>query len=107
MKKLLVCFIMSTFLFSCGGKNFIVNQVESHSYVLIKGDSKKEQVIIDNGQPLVLGADTKEYKLDDGVNASKLQINEGTHTIKIIRDGNVIIQRNFFVTPGNSFEVNL
>ncbi len=107
MRNLIIYSIMSLFLFSCGGKNFTVNQVESYSYVLIKGDSKKEQVIIDNGQPLILGTDTKEYKLDDGINASKLQINEGTHSIKIIRDGNVIIQRNFFVTPGNSFEVNL
>lgn len=107
MKKIIAYFIVSLSLFSCGGKNFIVNQVEKHSYVLIKGESKKEQVIIDNGQPLVLGTDTKEYKLDDGVNASKLQINEGTHTIKIIRDGNVIIERKFYVTPGDSFEVNL
>lgn len=107
MKKIFLLLSVSLFLGSCGGKNFTVTQVENHAYLLIKGDSKNEQLIIDSNAPLVLGVDTKEYKLDDGANASKLQIEEGTHTIKIIRAGNVIIQRKIYVTPGNTFEVNI
>lgn len=106
IKKVLMLFILAT-LSACGGKNFTVNQVESHAYLLIKGESKKEQVFIDSSSPLILGIDTKEYELDDGVKASKIQISEGTHNLKIIRNNKVIIQRNFYVTPGNSFEVNL
>lgn len=107
MKKIILFLSVALLVGSCGGENFTVTQVENHAYLLIKGDSQKEQLIIDKNAPLVLGVDTKEYRLDDGVNASKLQIEEGTHTIKVIRDGNVIIQRSFYVTPGNTFEVNI
>ena len=106
IKNILLISLLVSFA-SCGGKNFTVNQVETHAYLLIKGESKKEQVFIDTSSPLVLGVDTKEYDLDDGVKASKIQISEGTHNLKIMRNNKVIIERNFYVTPGNSFEVNL
>lgn len=106
IKKILFLTLMISFT-ACGGKNFTVNQVESHAYLLIKGNSKKEQIFIDSNSPLILGVDTKEYELDDGIKASKIQISEGAHNLKIIRNDKVIIQRNFYVTPGNSFEVNL
>ncbi len=99
---------MTILLQSCGGKNFTVNQVDQFSYLLIKGRSNNEQVYINSEDSFVtLGKDTKEFKLEDGNVASKIQINEGQHKIKIMRDGKVIIHRNFYVTPGNSFEVNL
>ncbi len=107
MRKNILYFMSCLLVASCGGKNFTVNQVENHAYLLIKGESKKEQLIIDSNSPIILGVDTKEYKLDDGIKASKLQIEEGTHTIKVLRNGNIIIQRNIYVTPGNTFEVNL
>lgn len=107
MIKQLFLLIVLTVITSCGGKSFTVNQVESHAYLIIKGKSAKETVIIDSSPGLVLGIDTKEYVLDDGISASKIQIKEGTHNLKIIRNNNVIIQRNFYVTSGNAFEVNI
>lgn len=107
MIKKLFFFIVLIAFASCGGKNFTVNQVDSHAYLIVKGKSNKETVIIDSFPGLILGVDTKEYILDDGVNASKIQINEGAHNLKIIRNNNVIIQRNFYVTSGNTFEVNI
>lgn len=106
MKNFLII-IPLLILCSCGGKNYTKTQVENFSYLLIKGDSANEQVFIDNSTPIVLGDDTEEYELDEGVNASKIQIKDGTHEIKIVRDGKVIIQRKFYVTPGDTFEVNL
>ena len=92
MKNLILCITTLFLLTACGGKNFTVNQVDTHSYVLIKGESKKEQVIIDANQTIILGIDTKEYTLDESTNASKIQISEGTHTIKIIRNEQIILK---------------
>jgi hypothetical protein len=108
MKRLLIFLMTALALSSCGGKNFTVNQVDSFAYLLIKGQSNKELVYIDSEDSfLTLGKDTKEYKLDDGNYANKIQLKEGQHKLKILRNGEVIVHRSFYVSPGNSFEVNL
>ena len=107
MKKILLFTLLAFFLFGCGGKNYTVTQVDSHAYILIKGDTNKEKLFIDNSKALILGSDTSSYSLDSGENANKIRIKEGTHILKIMRDGKIIINRKFYVSPGNTFEVNL
>jgi hypothetical protein len=108
MKKILILLLATFALYSCGGKNMTVNQVDGYSYLLIKGHSNNELVYIDSDESfLTLGKDTKEYKLDDDNYANKIQIKDGQHKLKILRNGQIIVHRSFFVSSGNSFEVNL
>jgi hypothetical protein len=108
MRGILILLFTTFALYSCGGKNTTVNQVDGYSYLLIKGRSSNELVYIDSDESfLTLGKDTTEYKLDDDNFANKIQIKEGQHKLKILRNGQVIVHRSFFVSSGNSFEVNL
>ena len=107
MKKLILLISIVFFFTACGGKNYTVSQVSSHAYLLIKGETTKEKLFLDSSRVIVLGKDTDSYTLDNGENANKIRISEGTHLLKITREGKVIINRKFFVSPGNTFEVNL
>lgn len=108
MIKISLFSILLALVAGCGGKNFTVTQVEQYSYIIVKGSPNGEQLFIDDEKvPLILGTDTQTYKLDEGISASKIQIKEGQHKIKILRAGKVVVNRTFFVTSGNTFEVNL
>jgi len=105
MKKLSLILGLILTLTACGSYQQTV-QVQDKSYLLIIGDPSGSILTIDNGQPIKLGVDTSSFDLY-GKTATKIQIEIGTHTIKIIKNGEVIIHRKFYVSNGNSFEVEM
>lgn len=105
MKKLLFSLGIMLVLTACGSYQQTV-QVDDKAYLLIIGEASGNVVTIDNGKPLELERDTSSFDLN-GVTATKIEVSIGTHTVKIIKDGELKVNRKFFVTTGNSFEVRL
>ena len=105
MKKLLLVIVTLIAVTSCGTYRE-TTQVDDNAYLLLIGDPARNIVTIDNGSPIDLSKDTQSYNLN-GKTATKIQIPVGTHTVKIMKDGELIINRKFYVSTGTSFEVEL
>ena len=105
MKKLLFIFGVMLALSACGTYQQTV-QVDDKAYLLIIGEANGNVVTIDNGKPLELEKDTASFDLN-GVTTTKIEIAIGTHTVKIIKNGELKVNRKFYVSTGNSFEVKL
>jgi len=105
MTKALFLSVLFLMTAACGTYQ-ATTQLEEGTYLQLIGDTNKEQLIIDNGEPIVLGEHTKSYDLN-GRTATKIKVQPGTHTIKLMRQGQVVIHRKIFITDGNSFEVKI
>lgn len=106
MKKVIFSVMLLLSLTGCGTYRQSV-QVEDNAYLLLIGYPQGQEVlIIDDSEQIDLVNDVQSFDLN-GKNAIKIQISAGTHNIKIIRDGAISVDRNFYVSTGNSFEVQL
>jgi len=105
MKKLLFIVYTALMLTACGSYQQTV-QVQDRAYLLLIGDPSGSVVTIDNNKPLELGKDTSSYDLN-GEKATKIQISIGTHTVTVTTNGVLKVNRKFYVSTGNNFEVRL
>jgi len=105
MKKIILIFISSLVLSACGTYQETV-QVSDKAYLLIIGQPQGCETNIDNNAPLALEKDTKSFDLN-GRTATKIEIPIGAHEVKITCNGQLRVHRKFYVSNGNSFEVNL
>ena len=105
MKKLILLFAMVLVLAACGAYQQTV-QVSDKAYLLIIGDPDGGVVTIDDGKALAMEKDTVSFDLN-GQTATKIEITIGSHTVKITKNGELIVNRKFYVSNGNSFEVRL
>lgn len=92
-------------LAGCGTYNQSV-QVDDKAYLLLIGNPVNCIVTIDNQKPINLSRDTVSYNLN-GQQATKIEIPIGRHKVKITKNGDIIVHREFYVSTGNSFEVQL
>ena len=105
MKKISLILGIVLTLTACGSYQQTV-QVKDKSYLLILGDPTGGILTIDSGKPIKLGVDTTSFDLY-GKTATKIQIQIGTHTVKIIKNGEIKVHRKFYISNGNSFEVEM
>jgi len=105
MKKIILIFISVLGLSACGTYQETV-QVDDKAYLLIIGEVKGCDAVIDGAAPLMLDKDTQSYYLN-GRTATKIEIARGSHEVKITCGGQLRVDRKFYVSNGNSFEVNL
>jgi len=105
MKKLLLLLAIALTLVGCGTYQQ-TTQIDDSAYLLIIGDPSGSIVTIDNAKPLKLGEDTVSFDLN-GKTATKIKLSTGTHTVKIMKNGKLKVNRKFYVSSGNSFEVRL
>ena len=92
-------------LTGCGAYNQAV-QVNDKAYLLLIGNPYNNIVTIDNQKPINLSLETVSFNLN-GQKATKIEIPIGKHTVKITKNGIDIVNRVFYVSNGNSFEVKL
>lgn len=105
MKNLLMIIVSLFMLTGCGTYSQSV-QVDDKAYLLLIGDPDGNVVTIDNGKPINLSNETTSFDLDGKI-ATKIQLSIGSHTVKVTRDGALIVSRKFYVSTGTSFEVQL
>lgn len=98
-----VSFLLLT---GCGTYNQAV-QVNDKAYLLLIGNPYNNTIVtIDNQKPINLSQETVSFNLN-GQKATKIEISIGKHTVKITKNGIEIVNRVFYVSNGNSFEVKL
>lgn len=105
MKKLLIIIMALFVITSCGTYRQSV-LVDDKAYLLLIGDPNGSVVTIDNGKQIDLSQETTSYDLN-GKTATKIEVSIGSHTVKIIKNGNLTVNRKFYVSTGTSFEVQL
>lgn len=105
LKKFFILTILIVFVSGCGTYRQSV-QVDDKAYLLLIGNPGGNVVTIDNNKPIRLAEETASYNLN-GRTATKIQVSIGTHTVTVEKDGKVIIKRKFYVSTGDSFEVQL
>jgi hypothetical protein len=95
MKKVFWGIFLLLIIASCGYKEGII-QPSDKSYLKFSGNVENVSVQIDNGEPFVL----KSYITQSGGQERKIrpdkklyQVSPGRHTIKIFRDGILIVDR--------------
>ena len=79
---------------------------DGSSYLLLIGEPEGESVKIDGAAPFVLGKNTESFDLN-GREATKIRIPRGKHRVKITRGGNLLLDRVFFISEGQSFELEI
>ena len=106
MKKALFLFFGMIFLFACGYKEGIVQKAEN-SYLKFSGNWENASVQIDDMESFILKRtvnpeDTERRYPDD----NKLyQIAPGKHSLKVYREGNLVINRIVFLENQATMEV--
>ncbi|MCH9705290.1 MAG: hypothetical protein K0U15_04095 [Proteobacteria bacterium] len=108
--KQLVAFLFPLLLLGlsgCGGYYNQAVQVEDNGYLLLTGQKFEGKVLVlDDEQEIHLVRDVKKFILQ-GKNAIKIQISAGKHNLKIFDGGKIMINRDFYISTGTSFEVAL
>jgi len=105
MKNSFLIILCSLGLSACGTYQETV-QVDDKAYLMVVGTPTGCVSVLDNVTTLHLGKDTKAYDLN-GRTVTKIEIARGAHEVKITCQGQLRVHRKFYVTNGNSFEVNL
>ncbi|OIQ15954.1 MAG: hypothetical protein BM556_16805 [Bacteriovorax sp. MedPE-SWde] len=99
----LICLLFITI--SCGTYKS-QTQIDKYSYLQLVGEVNGEKLILDNGTAIKLGESTESFDLN-GRTVTKIRIERGKHIVKITRNNEIIINRTFFVSSGNVFEMEL
>ena len=105
MKVKLFILSLALLLVSCGSFKS-QTQVDNYSYLQIVGEVDGEELSIDGRGGIVLGDTTESFDLN-GKTVTKIRVEKGKHTMKISRNGKLIVNRVFYVSEGNIFEVEL
>lgn len=116
-------------LSGCGGVYSQSVQVDDNAYILLTGDSFDGKVLVINDEQEVHLMDRavpvdgntsqaqnnyvktvrgRAFSFDlNGKNAIKIEIPAGKHNVKIYDNGNLVVNRDFYVSTETSFEVTL
>ena len=105
-RKILVVF-MAIILAGCSSSYNSVTQVNDTAFLQLSGNFFDTQLSIDNESPITLSEGSIEtFKIDDKV-VVKFPISTGKHNLKVVRRGEIIVNRIIYVTNSNIFEVKV
>ena len=100
MKKVILLLLGILILHACGYQEGIV-QKEGKSFIKFAGNLENVPVQIDDMNQFVLKSGSKS-----GADDNKLyQVSQGKHSIKVYRDGNLIVNRILFLDNQATAEV--
>jgi len=105
MKKLIIIPILALLFISCtyGNREGVV-QKSGKSYLHFQGNPANVTFVIDDGEPINL----EEEKGSDRYAPNLLyEISPGKHSLKVFRNGELIIERLIYVASSETKEVEL
>jgi hypothetical protein len=105
MKKVILLFLGIMVLYACGYQEGIIQKGEK-SFIKFSGNWKNISVQIDDMDRFVLksGSDSEQSSGDDN-NNKLFQISPGKHSIKVFRDGNLVVNRILLLDNQTTTEV--
>lgn len=103
-----IIFVLFSFLMlGCTSSYESVTQVDdTKAFVLLTGNFEGASLQINSNSPIVLSDDIETYTLD-GSEVAKFEVTAGTNTIKVFKNGALVVNRKLYITNGNSIEVNV
>ena len=96
MKEFLILIVSIILFTSCGGYNSGVLEKESTGYIKFLGNITNASVEIDQSIQFNINPEIDLYKLTPG-----------THTVKVYREGNLIVERIIIIQSQNTIEVEV
>jgi hypothetical protein len=94
-------------MLGCTSSYESVTQVDdTKAFVLLTGNFENASLQINTNSPITL-ADNIETFMLDGKKVAKFEVTVGTNTVKVFKNGALVVNRKLYVTNGNSFEVNV
>ncbi|GAA0859723.1 hypothetical protein [Aliiglaciecola litoralis] len=78
---------------------------DSIAYVQLSGNFWGTELIIDDNAPIVITEGKLETFKLDGKEVIKFELGTGSHRIKVLRAGKLVVDRKIYVSDGNTFEV--
>ena len=105
-KYFLSAFLM-LFIVGCGSSYKASTQVAQGAFIQFSGNFWGTTVSLDNQSPVLISKDSIEAFEIDNQEVVRFPIETGTHSVKISRDGTVIVNRKIYVSNSNVFEVKV
>ncbi|MEE2730792.1 MAG: hypothetical protein VYA55_08205 [Pseudomonadota bacterium] len=99
----LVC--LFSLLAACGSFQS-VTQTEESTYLQLEGNPAGVQLKLDDTHQLDLERDTTSFDLN-GKTITKIIIQPGRHRVTLTRNQQLLVDREFYVSEGNGFEVKI
>jgi hypothetical protein len=78
---------------------------DSIAYVQLAGDFWGTELILDENPPIQVSPEKFDSFKLDGKEVIKFELSTGSHRVKILRAGKVLVDRKIYVSDGNTFEV--
>ena len=104
MKKF-ITLALALLVSACSSHYQSVTAVDDIAYLQLNGNFIGAQLVLDNAPAISLAKkNIKTFTIDSKLTA-KFPVTKGTHQLKIMRQGTVIVQRKFYISAGQSFEV--
>lgn len=105
--KGLIFVLFSLLMFGCTSSYESVTQVDdTKAYVLLTGNFEGASLQINTNNPITLADNIETYILD-GKEVAKFEVTAGTNTIKVIKDGALVVNRKLYISNGNAIEVDV
>lgn len=104
MKKIIIS--VAVLLLSACGSFKSITQTEELTYLQLVGERSGIVLMLDETTQLDLEKDTQSFDLN-GKTVTKIVIKPGQHRVTLMRSGNTIVDRKFYVSEGNGFEVTI
>lgn len=103
-----IFFVLFSFLMlGCTSSYESVTQIDdTKAFILLTGNFENASLQINTNSPITL-ADSIETFMLDGKKVAKFEVTAGTNTVKVFKNGALVVNRKLYVTNGNSFEVNV
>ena len=89
----------------CGSSYKASTQVAEGAFLQFSGNFWGTTLTVDNQSQVSLSKDSIESFEIEGKEVVRFPIDTGTHSIKVTRNGNVIVNRKIYVSNSNVFEV--
>lgn len=98
MKKIIVIIFISMLIYACGYREGIIQKADK-SFLMFNGSLKNVSVQIDDAKPFILERTSSNKK--------SYQISPGKHTLKVYRNGELLINRVLFLENQATMEVQI
>jgi hypothetical protein len=105
--KGIIFVLFSVLMLGCTSSYESVTQVDdTKAFVLLTGNFENASLQINTNSPITLTDNIETFMLD-GKKVAKFEVTAGTNTVKVFKNGALVVNRKLYVTNGNSFEVNV
>ena len=105
MIKPLLGMILVLTLAGCSSHFQSVNQINESAFLQLEGNFINSQLVIDDNDPVDLTNDKVNTFTLKGKTVARFPVSTGKHTLKVITDNVVVVERVFYVSNSNTFEV--